>query len=180
MPSKIPSELSDDDLMETFRETRVPDFFAEVFLRHRQRVFHCCEALLKNPEAAADMTQETFVRAMTNVHSYHGGSLIAWLAVIARNLCFNYIQSLNRGPRSLGELEDPPVPPNGAAGPEVAIDLAALIAELPEDQKLCVQLFYFNGQSYEEVARLCGFTTNEVKSHLQNGLRRMRRASSKT
>ncbi|MBL0158641.1 MAG: sigma-70 family RNA polymerase sigma factor [Bryobacterales bacterium] len=162
--------------MERFKESFAPEYFAEVFHRHRARVFLCCNALLRNSEAAADMTQETFMRAMNKAHTYHGGSLSAWLTTIARNQCINYMQALHRGPRPLDEFEDPPAPPNVAATPEVTLDLASRIAELPDAQRLCVQLFYLNGQSYEEIARLCGFTAKEVKSHLQNGIRRMRRS----
>jgi RNA polymerase sigma-70 factor, ECF subfamily len=170
---EILAQLSDDALMERYLEARAPIYFAEVFHRHRQRIFLCCCALLRNPESAADMTQETFLRGMRSAHTFVGGSLAAWLATIARNLCFNQIQALNRGPRSLDELEDPPA---DSVSLDVSLDLAARVAELPELQKLCIRLHYFNGLSYDEIARANGLTLEEVKAHMQNGRRRLRRS----
>jgi RNA polymerase sigma factor (sigma-70 family) len=54
--------------------------------------------------------------------------------------------------------------------------LRALLAELSEEQQLCIKLFHFNGMSYAEIANLTCLEEKSVKSHIQNGMRRMRRS----
>jgi RNA polymerase sigma-70 factor (ECF subfamily) len=52
--------------------------------------------------------------------------------------------------------------------------LTSALAQLGEGQRRCLELFYLQGHSYAEVARRLGYTTNEVKSHIQNGKRSLR------
>ena len=53
--------------------------------------------------------------------------------------------------------------------------LEATLAELPPDQRQCLELFYLEKKSYREVAALTGLDLKAVKSHLQNGKRNLRR-----
>jgi RNA polymerase sigma-70 factor (ECF subfamily) len=48
------------------------------------------------------------------------------------------------------------------------------IETLKSDQKKCICLFYLEGCSYEKIARENGYTIQQVKSHIQNGKRKMR------
>lgn len=57
---------------------------------------------------------------------------------------------------------------------ELLDNLSAVFDELKKEQKLCIQLFYLEKKSYEEVAQLTHYTLKEVKSHLQNGRRNLK------
>jgi RNA polymerase sigma factor (sigma-70 family) len=48
------------------------------------------------------------------------------------------------------------------------------IKELKKQQKLCIELFYLQEKSYEEVAKITGYTLKEVKSYIQNGKRNLK------
>ena len=48
------------------------------------------------------------------------------------------------------------------------------LVRLSEEQKKCIELFYFKEKSYKEVSDLTGFSINEVKSYLQNGKRNLK------
>jgi RNA polymerase sigma-70 factor (ECF subfamily) len=49
------------------------------------------------------------------------------------------------------------------------------IERLPEAQRICIKLFALDGYDYEETARLSGYSLGNVKSHLQNGRRTLRK-----
>ena len=53
-------------------------------------------------------------------------------------------------------------------------DLDAAIESLNAEQNKCIQLFYLQEKSYQEVALLTGYNMNEVKSHIQNGKRNLK------
>lgn len=170
--------LPDEDLVERFRLTGDPALFGEIFRRHRTMVYRCCLKMLRDPESAADITQETFIKALLGIQNFNGGQLRAWLATIARHQCINQIRSLNRGPRSLEgpeELEEVEVQAEDVFGKAY---LRELLAPLTEPQRRCLQLFYYNGLSYEEIAKLTGLEKKTVRSHIGNGMRRLRKAQS--
>jgi RNA polymerase sigma-70 factor (ECF subfamily) len=48
--------------------------------------------------------------------------------------------------------------------------------QLNEAQRRCVELFYLQRKTYQQVADEAGFTLGEVKSHIQNGKRNLRQA----
>lgn len=48
------------------------------------------------------------------------------------------------------------------------------IKELKENQKICIELFYLQEKSYEEVSSITGYSMKEVKSYIQNGKRNLK------
>ncbi len=48
------------------------------------------------------------------------------------------------------------------------------IKQLNREQQECVNLFYLQKKSYSEVSEITGFTMLQVKSHLQNGKRKLK------
>jgi RNA polymerase sigma-70 factor (ECF subfamily) len=176
MKAELPGRVSDDALVERFRATGDSAFFEEIFRRHRQEVHRCCFHLLRDPETAADLTQETFLKALSGIGRYAGGNLRGWLVTIARHQCMDYFRSLHRGTRTM-------VGPEALAAIEVngedvvgKLTLAALLERVNEEQRVCLKLFYLNGMSYDGIARITGWNEGSVKSHIQNGLKRLRRA----
>ena len=54
-----------------------------------------------------------------------------------------------------------------------------MLSQLPSQQRLAVKLFYIDGYSYKEIATKTGLSENEVKTHLQNGIGRLKRQLAK-
>ena len=46
--------------------------------------------------------------------------------------------------------------------------------ELKEEQQTCLELFYMKDCTYVEISKITGFSTNEVKSYIQNGKRNLK------
>ncbi len=51
--------------------------------------------------------------------------------------------------------------------------LELAIEQLNNEQKICIQLFYLEEKSYQEVADITGYDLKKVKSYLQNGKRNL-------
>jgi RNA polymerase sigma-70 factor (ECF subfamily) len=58
----------------------------------------------------------------------------------------------------------------------VAEQVANVMGELPEEERRAIELAYFDGHTYREVAQLLGQPEGTVKSRIRNGMRRMRAA----
>jgi RNA polymerase sigma-70 factor (ECF subfamily) len=150
------------------------DCFAELFTRHRKRVFYACRGFFSDSPAAEDATQETFLRAYKSIGSFQEGDFSWWLLRIAKNVC---IDEWRKSRPEIGidglELADRAAPNSLDSSFEKRQLVERLwreIGSLPAEQRRCLEL-KVEGFSYEETAARTGLTVNAVKSHLQNGRR---------
>ena len=170
------AQLSDLDLAARCQQTGDRQSFAEIFNRHGKGVFLLCYALVRNRATAEEIAQETFKDALAAIASFRGGSLHAWLARIARNLCLDHLVS------AVHRLEfaEPELVAERASdghfetGILAADEVEDVLKELSPPQRICLMLAYAHDFSYGEIAALTGFPVAEVRSHLQNGRRRFK------
>jgi RNA polymerase sigma-70 factor (ECF subfamily) len=149
--------------------------------QHYDPLYRFLWRLCGSPEAASELTQDAFVRALERIHSFDGRARFStWLHAIAINL---WRDSRRRQPRepavSLEELGDPEA---GARCDQEAIarlerrEVRQAVERLPEAQRVAVLLFYYQGLSYAEIARLCDAPVGTVGSWIHHGIRALRKA----
>jgi RNA polymerase sigma factor (sigma-70 family) len=145
------------------------DYVLALFLRRGARA-----------EAAADLTAETFARALAARRAFDPdrGEPRGWLTGIARHVLAD---SAKRGRvedaarRKLG-LERLQIDDQAIARIEELTDDVALLAldDLPEDQKVAVQARVLGEAGYEELARTLGCSSSVVRKRVSRGLRGLR------
>ncbi len=158
--------------------------FDEVIERYYRRIYALVYRMVGDSEAAADLTQDTFVRAWQAWALFRGDSQVyTWLYRIAVNLTRNYFERRARERRTFapelcsGEQPDeaqcPPEPPDDRFDPERWVEnrqLGQLVAEavlqLRPEQRVIIVLRDFEGLSYEEIAKILGCSVQAVKSRL--------------
>ncbi len=176
MPSsaQVAPAIPDEELVRRFQEAGSNDCFAELFARHRRRVYMACRGFLSDSAAAEDAAQETFVRIYRKMHSFQGGNFSGWLMRIAKNVCIDEW----RKRRSEGVVDSELLPEASAVGAQkTAPDLHLMVEEvrkemasLPSEQRNCLEMI-IQGYSYDEIAARTALSIDAVKSHLQNGRR---------
>ena len=141
--------------------------------RFESRVYRLCHSLLRDPHAAQDAAQETFLRVWRALGRFDPGSasLSTWIYAIARNRCLSVLgrtrletDSLDEpgvGERAL-EVAAPGAPVDGDSG---AL-LRRMVDALPEAQRCALQLYYYEDRAVDEVAAMLGLPRNTVKTHL--------------
>jgi RNA polymerase sigma-70 factor (ECF subfamily) len=172
--AQIAPPVPDEEIVRRFQETGNSDCFAELFARHRKKVFLACRGFFSESAAAEDATQEAFLRTYQNIHSFQGGNFAGWLMRIAKNVCID----LWRKRRPTAAIEDELLPEGAARAtmdrtPDLHLVVEEVwreIASLPPDQRRCLEM-KIQGYSYEETAARTGLSIDAVKSHLQNGRR---------
>jgi len=172
--ARTPNAIPDEELVRLFQSSGDPQWFAELFARHRRRVYCSCRGFFSDGSAAEDAVQDTFVRAFQNIHSFQGGNFVGWLMRIAKNVCIDAWRK-RRPETDLSEAEYAGMTKEEALDQmfqrHVAVEkLRAEMAMLPPKQRECLALF-IDGYSYEETALRTGLPVSAVKSHLQNGRR---------
>ena len=175
MTGRAPA-LPDEEIVRRFRETGDAECFAELFVRHRKKVYFACRGFFSGASAAEDATQETFLRVYRNPHGFQGGDFCSWLMRIARNVCIDEWRRSQAHPEiditqsELVDLADTMAIDDSFEAREMAERVRREMQSLSPDQRRCLEL-KIQGYSYEETAARTGLPVEAVKSHLQNGRR---------
>ena len=156
--------------------TRDEAALAALYAAHSPAILRFLTDLLGDHAAAADATQETFVRAFRRLDTLRGTDRIApWLFGIARNVSLEHKKARRRRgrvlvpdePRREGEPEregaDGRTPEAELLGREAASVLERALSQLSEDRRAMLLLRLDHGLAYEEIATLMGFSLAKVK-----------------
>ena len=169
------SERTEDlDLVDRFRRFGDRAAFDRLVERHQRWVQGVCARILRSDDLGRDAAQEVFTRALSHLDSWRGDNFPGWLKAIAVNTALTIVDREKRW-EPLELLPDHPAPGRNPEQQLLAAEKSerarALIARLPDKQRIVFVLKYLDGCSYDDIARLTGFSANEVKSFLQNARR---------
>ena len=151
--------------------------------RHSPAVFNAALRLVGQRETAADITQETFLRAYQALHRFDPARpLTPWLCRIAVNLALNWLKrrrptvSLDNPEASFGLSDSNPAadPQNMVLRQERQQMLHRAILSLPPEQRAIIELRHFQGLSYQEIAASLNLTLANVKTRLFRARRHLR------
>ena len=102
----------------------------------------------------------------------------SWLHSVVKNHCLMQLRSEKRGrtvefvPSYMELITE--LHPNNEKEDERLVLLDSAVNALSRDQKTCIELFYLERKSYQEVSIITGFDMKKVKSHIQNGKRNLK------
>jgi len=156
------------------------DLFRLLVRRYQRPVHSMGMGFFRNAEDASDFTQEVFLKVYRNLSGFEGRSRFStWLYRIAYNTAMNDINR-RKEYRSLAE-ENPAEEARDDETPErilirgAARDaVLASLRELPQRYRICVDLFFFYGRSYQEIEAITGIPVNTVKSHVFRAKKQLR------
>lgn len=142
-----------------FGSKRPSQSFEALVERQENRVYRAALAILGNVQDAEDQTQETFLRYLEKRPVFQSREHErAWLLTVTRNGCISRLRSKQR--QNLPLKIDIPVP-----GPEEREEVEELFALPPEDREV-LHLYYYEGYSTREIAKMTGVREGTVRSRL--------------
>jgi RNA polymerase, sigma subunit, ECF family len=129
--------------------------------------------LASRPAEVEDLLQEVLLAVHNARHTYQAQQpLTAWVQAIARYKLVDYLRSRARLDAHSAPLDDEELFANSDAEPaEASRDLARLLEQLPERQRLPIVHVKLQGLSVEETAQLTGFSSSAVKVGIHRGLK---------
>lgn len=148
--------------------------------RHRRSVYHVCYRFVHQHEDAADLTQDTFVRAWKALASFRGQARFStWLHRIAVNVCLNKVAARTpvAEPIDADALEDrrQALPGDDLLAAERAAQVRAAVAALPPRQRAALILRTYHDLSHQEVADIVGTSVGAVKANVFHALANLRK-----
>jgi RNA polymerase sigma-70 factor (ECF subfamily) len=173
-------DLSDGALVVAIGRWR-QDALAEAYRRHAGAVFALARRLLQEAGAAEEIVQEVFLRLWNSPDKFdpERGSLRSYLLAQTHGRAVDTLRS-DASRRRREERDVRQTAESGYDLEHEVWDLAVservkdAVHTLPADERRAIELAYFGGHTYREVAVMLDAPEGTVKSRIRSGLRRMR------
>ena len=180
--------MSDDALGDARRADRIRDGDAgalgELYDRHAAAALAVAMRVVGGRAEAEDVVHDAFVAVWRKIDRFDAqrGSLRAWLLTVVRNRAIDRV----RARRTAVDVDDADDRSLLRTGPnptwEAALDRAAAndlrraMEALPDEQRRAVELAYFEGYTYREVAEITGVPPGTANGRLRLALAKLREA----
>jgi RNA polymerase sigma-70 factor (ECF subfamily) len=163
------------------------DAFQPLVDAHSSRVYGLALRMLGNEREAEDAAQDAFLHAFARLGSYKPEwRFKTWIMTITSNLCIDKLRRRRLEPANFADMT-PDNAPDGEVDftshepqPDAVLvkrqrdaALRAMLAELPDEDRSMVALFYFNDLSYDDIAAAMNTTVSAVKSRLFRARQKM-------
>lgn len=156
--------------------------FEQLYDQYSGTLLGIITSIVGDSETAKDVLQETFVKIWKNIRMYDEtkGRLFTWLLNVARNTAIDYLRK-GETKISKGKL-DSEVKTEAAierkSGSTVIntdiIGLRDFVDKLSEEQRIVIELAYFQGYTREDIAEELNIPVGTVKTRLRSALIRLR------
>lgn len=160
--------------------------FEKLVTAYEKNVYNIVLRMVGDPDDAADMTQETFIKAYRALSGFRGDSKFSsWLYRIASNVCLDFLRSRSRHPqvslstvdeddRATFELPDMRQNPEEQLMKKLGMEAVRRgLEQLPEQQRQILVLRELGGLSYAELAQTLGLEEGTVKSRIFRARKRL-------
>jgi RNA polymerase sigma factor (sigma-70 family) len=172
--------IPDQQLLERYHQTEDNHWLGILLERYTLLLFGVCMKYLKDEEEARDAVQQIFLKALMELPRYRVTYVKSWLYTVARNHCLMKLRDRSKQPAEI--QEHMPLAADDEEGDRLTqlmkdrqFDLMEeALAELAPEQRTCVEQFYLDKQTYQQIAERTGFNYMQVKSYIQNGKRNLK------
>ena len=156
------------------------DALAEAYRRHAGAVFGLARRLLHERSAAEEIVQEVFVRLWNAPERFdpERGSMRSYLLSQTHGRAVDQLRSevarRRREERQARQTAHGGYDLEREVGDIIVADqVREVLGGLPDDERRPIELAYFRGHTYREVATILGEPEGTVKSRIRSGLKRM-------
>ena len=151
----------------------------ECYDQYASFVFGLALRVIRDRRSAEDVTQDVFLHLWERAESFEPdrGGLRTWLGTLAHRRAVDCVRReearRRRDERVSGHAPSTPDVEEMAVALLTAERVRAAVATLPEEQRQAIDLAYFGGRTYREVAEVLEIPEGTAKSRLRLGLARI-------
>lgn len=186
MPASIKQQEFDRQLdltqIRAFRNTDDLEILGELYHKYMFLVYGLGLKYFKNREKAKDLVMQVFEKLTVEVVKHEIKNFRTWLYVVAKNQCLMELRKENAEDSRFKAWQNDQkyIMESGIEVHPLDDDsrlteaLRECIQKLKEEQKTCIDLFYFKKKCYQEIAVTLNVEVKKVKSYIQNGKRNLK------
>jgi RNA polymerase sigma-70 factor, ECF subfamily len=160
------------------------DAVAELYDRHAARVLGLAYRIVRNSGDAEDVVQEVFSQAWRTARNYEPsrGSVAGWLLMMARSRAIDRLRArqsrppVDAAPDLDGLPSDTASMSDRVVANQQAANVRAAMLALPPEQKIALELAYFEGLTHSEIAERLQIPLGTAKTRIRAALASLRRS----
>jgi RNA polymerase sigma factor (sigma-70 family) len=182
--SHLPTTLDDDRALVAAVQAGTPGAFERLVQQYQGLCWHVVQRMVRHPEDARDLCQESFLRVHQCLHQWRGDRpLSGWIGQVAYSMAKRHLER-KRIPIAEPAADDGHSPMDAVsdgfdlegtvADAETDRHLHAAIESLPPLQRTLLTLYHLNELPIGEISRITELPENTIKSHLFRSRKRLR------
>lgn len=177
------THLSDIELISLYKLNRDKSLVGELYKRYSGFCFGVSLKYLKDEDESHDAVMGVFEKLFDLLLKHDIENFRSWLYSVAKNHCLLELRNSKKLTRHYDEgqvsydiMENRAfVYQDSVDQPEQTLqELERAIPQLSDEQRTCIELFYLQDKSYQEVSQVTGYDMKKVKSYIQNGKRNLK------
>lgn len=146
--------------------------FDVFYERHWKYVFRLCFTYMKNEADAENCTEDVFVKVLTQDITFEDETHERkWLTVTAINLCKDKLKSFAR--KKVSSINDDGMLDVAEPEKEDYSNVRNAIMSLPPKHKDVIWLYYYEGCSTDEIARIFGCPSSTIRNRLKDARKKL-------
>ena len=175
-------DQSDEALLQLYMRSGNLDLLGELYGRYMHLVYGVCLKYLENREDASDAVMHIFEKLISEIPRHQVRNFKSWLYVLTKNHCLMELRSRKQVRIRRAEIKKElefmesvdEMHPLDRDDHSIENELRECIRRLKEEQRSCIELFYYQNLCYREIASKLQMEEKKVKSHIQNGKRNLK------
>ncbi len=181
--SVVPTTLEEDRALVAAVQAGAPGAFERLVHQYQGLCWHVVQRMVRHPEDARELCQESFLRVHQCLHQWRGDSpLSGWIGQVAYSMAKRHLER-KRIPIAESPAEGPPLTESVADGfdleasfgdAQLDAELHAAIESLPPLQRTLLTLYHLEELPIGEISRITDLPENTIKSHLFRSRKRLR------
>ena len=180
-------DQEDQRLLKEYTNSGDQLWLARLFKKYEYLIYGVCLKYTQNPEWSQDLKSQIYERLVLKAKNLETYQFKNWLYTFTKNQCLDELRKKKRKVSALDKFRKFQM--NTYSNMEFDAQERLIIEEdkkqitrlmesaeqqLSEKQRICLKLFFFERFSYDTISEKTGIPIAQVKSHLQNGKRKMR------
>ena len=188
--SSQPAELTDEEIVNAYLLSRNEQDFERLVRRYERELYTFLRRFLGDVQQAEDVFQATFLSVHLRMDQFEAGRRFRpWLYAIASNKAIDYMRRNRRhqvasldAKSSYGDSEDSMInhlsgniapPDEKAMFNEMGARVRAAVQELNEPTQQLIQLAFYQGMKYSDIAEVLSIPLGTVKSRVFTAIRKL-------
>jgi len=174
------STLTDDELLQKYKESADAECFSELFSRYVPLMYGVCLDYLRDEDKAHDAVMQLFEDLLPKVSRYQIAVYRTWVYSVTKNHC---LQILNKEKKeilidfNLDIMESEQILNlfnEDSIEQEQSDALNHCLEKLPDNQRISIKHFFMDEMSYADIVDETGYPLSKVKSYIQNAKRNLK------
>ena len=174
------SSLSDEDLILLYKKEKSNLIMDNIYKRYGHLLLAIAIKYIRNREEAQDIVMNLFEKLGDKIAKHDIQNFKSWLHTTLKNECLMHLRKTKKinSTTTIENLENVVSELDSEefyqTKEKVFNQLESSLAELKNEQRKSVELFYLENKSYVEIAEILNISLNNVKSAIQNGKRMLK------